>query len=85
MSSYNLGQYQSALNYYQQALVIHRGVGNRAMEGNTLHCIGWVHHARGRYDQALENYQRALVITREVGDREGEEAILANIESLSDN
>jgi tetratricopeptide (TPR) repeat protein len=82
--SYDQGQYPSALNYYQRALVIHREVGNRAMEGTTLNNTGLVYQARGQYDQALENFQRALVIAREVGYKELEEAVLASIKSLSD-
>ena len=82
--SYNHGQYREALNYYQQALVIQRAVGDRAGEGTTLNNIGTVYGARGQYDQALENYQQALDIRRAVGDRAGEGAVLANIKSLSD-
>jgi Tfp pilus assembly protein PilF len=55
------------------------------MEGPTLSNIGMVYHARGQNDQALESFRQALVIAREVGDGALEEAILANIKSLSDN
>ena len=79
LSSYNQGQYRSALNYFQQALVIRREVGDRAGEGVTLSNIGGVYGSRGQYDQALESYQQALVIHREMGDGAREEAILANI------
>jgi tetratricopeptide (TPR) repeat protein len=79
LSSYNQGQYQSALNYFQQALVIQRGVGDRAGEGTTLNNIGLVYDARGQYDQALENYRQVLVIHREVGNRAEEGTTLNNI------
>jgi tetratricopeptide (TPR) repeat protein len=58
-SSYKQGRYQEALNYYQQALVILREVGDRAGEGTTLNNIGGIYQDRGQYDQALENYQQA--------------------------
>jgi tetratricopeptide (TPR) repeat protein len=78
-SSYNQGQYEEALNYYQQALVITREVGDRTGEGTTLNNIGAAYQARGQYDQALQNYQQALVIHREVGNRVMEGTILNNI------
>jgi tetratricopeptide (TPR) repeat protein len=84
-TSYRQGQYQEALNYYQQALTIQREVGDRAGEGTTLNDIGSVYYARGEYDQALHNYQQALVIYREVGDKAGEDTVLADIKSLSHN
>jgi tetratricopeptide (TPR) repeat protein len=79
------GQYDQALQNYQQALVIHREVGNRPMEGATLSNIGETYQAQGQYDQALENFQQALVIIREVGDKASEETVVANIKSLPDN
>ena len=54
------GQYDQALQNYQQALVITQEVGDRAGEGATLNNIGGVYRVRGQYDQALQNYQRAL-------------------------
>ncbi|HZA25416.1 MAG TPA: tetratricopeptide repeat protein [Dehalococcoidia bacterium] len=84
-TSYRQGQYREALNYYQQALVIHREVGDRTAEGATLNSIGAVYRSLGQYDQALQNYQQALVIRREVGDKASEETVVANIKSLPDN
>jgi tetratricopeptide (TPR) repeat protein len=57
LRSFNQGQYQIALNYYQQALVIAREVGDRAGEGTALHNIGRVYYDHSQYDQALHNYQ----------------------------
>ena len=76
---YQIGKNDQALNNYERALVIHREVGDRAMEGTTLNNIGAVYRAQGKNDQALNNYERALVIHREVGDRAGEGATLNNI------
>jgi tetratricopeptide (TPR) repeat protein len=79
LAAYTQGQYPEALNYFQQALVIAREVGNRAGEGTTLNNIGLVYQAQGRYDQALQNYQQALVVSREIGNRAGEGTTLNNI------
>jgi tetratricopeptide (TPR) repeat protein len=56
VTSYRRGQYQEALNYYRQALAIHREVGDRAEEGKTLYNIGRVHEVLGQYGQALKSY-----------------------------
>jgi tetratricopeptide (TPR) repeat protein len=65
----DIGQYDEALNYYNQALVIAREVGDRVGEGDTLTYIGFVYKAKGQHDQALEYYNQSLVIYREIGDR----------------
>ena len=62
---------EKALNY-QQALVIHREVGDRSGEGTTLNNIGTIYDNLGQQDEALDTYQQALAIRREVGDRYGE-------------
>jgi hypothetical protein len=51
LSSYNRGQHQSALNYYQQALVIQKEVGDRAGEGKweTALWKGLLSITSGRY------------------------------------
>lgn len=73
------GQYDLALESYQQALAFAREVGDRAGEGATSNNIGGVYNSRRQADQALEYYQQALVIAREVGDRAGEATRLNNI------
>ena len=73
------GWYREALNYYQQALIITRDIGDRAGEGTTLTSIGAVYHAQGLYDQALEKHRQALIIIRDIGDRAGEGTTLNNI------
>jgi tetratricopeptide (TPR) repeat protein len=57
-----LGQYEEALGYLQQALAIRREVGDRTGEGATLNEIGVVYETQGQYGQALDYLQQALVI-----------------------
>ena len=78
-AAHDTGLYKEALNFYNQALVISREVGDRAGEGTALNNIGAVYRSQGQYDQALEYYKQALVIFREVGDRAGEGTTLNNI------
>ncbi len=77
---YNDGQYQAALETYQQALEIFQSF-SRASEnanqslslkiGETLHSIGAVYNKLADYPQALEYYQQAVKIRRQINDKKG--------------
>jgi CHAT domain-containing protein len=64
---YQRAEAESALEKYNQALVIFRQVGARAGEGNSLNYIGEVYLALGKYDRALHYFQQALVIFQTLG------------------
>ena len=64
---YQRGETKSALDKYNQALVIFRQVGARAGEGNSLNFIGEVYLTLGENDQALHFFQQALVVFRTLG------------------
>ena len=74
-----LCQEDKAIEYYDQALVIAREIGDRRGEGAVLGNIGLAYHALGQVDKAIEYYEQALVIAREIGDRRGEGADLGNL------
>ncbi len=76
---HNLGNYQEALHYLEQALKIRREIGDRAGEGTTLNNIGLIHHNLGNYQEALHYLEQALKIRREIGDRAGEGISLFNL------
>ncbi|PWH12137.1 MAG: hypothetical protein DDG60_14725 [Anaerolineae bacterium] len=73
----HLGDYDTALDYLQRALVIRQQIGDR--DGMTLNNISGIYQARGDYQAALDYLQRALVISQQIGDRAGEGATLNNI------
>jgi CHAT domain-containing protein/Tfp pilus assembly protein PilF len=75
----DLGENQRALEYYKQALSLHRTVDNRDGEANTLNNIGTVHDALGEYKTALEYYKEALPLHQLTGNRDGEATTLHNI------
>jgi len=75
----NQGRYEEALDHYQEALDIHREVGNRTGEGTSLNNIGLVYYEQGRYEEALDHYQQALEVARTVDNRTGEGITLNNI------
>jgi len=81
-AAHDTGLYKEALNFYNQALVISREVGDRAGEGTTLNNIGAVCHGQGQYEQALEYYQAALLIARDLGLSSLEKTVMYNMKDL---
>lgn len=61
----NLGQYNRAIEYNEQALKIHRQDRDRRSEATSLNNIGINYHALGQLQKALEFYQQALIIRQE--------------------
>src|SRR5438874_105053 len=75
----SLSRYEKALKYYQEALVIHREIKDRAGEATTLNNMGGLYDSLSRSEEALKYYQEALAIEREFKDRDGEATTLNNI------
>ncbi|MHC5729836.1 MAG: tetratricopeptide repeat protein, partial [Nostoc sp.] len=69
---YSLGQYQRAIEFYQQSLEISREIGDRNGEGNSLIGLGNAYKSLGEYQRAIEFHQQSLEISREIGDIRGE-------------
>jgi tetratricopeptide (TPR) repeat protein len=78
---YYLGDYQKAIEYYEQALVIAREIGDRHGEGNQLGNLGIAYRDLGQVEKAIKYYEQALVIAREIGDRRREGIWLGNLVS----
>ena len=76
---YDLGQYDRALNFYNQSLDISKALDNKEAQGRSLNNIGLTYEAQKQYAKALETYQQALIARREAEDRPGEAATLNNI------
>jgi tetratricopeptide (TPR) repeat protein len=72
IEQYRQGQYEPALQTFQQALVLNQAMRSKAEEARTLHKIGSVYFRVGQYQKALEFYQQALPIRREIGDKAGQ-------------
>jgi tetratricopeptide (TPR) repeat protein len=82
----SLGQYQEALNFYQQSLEIKREIdvaegteSDRNGEANSLSNLGNVYCRLGQYQEALNFHQQSLAIRREIGNRNGEANSLNNL------
>ncbi|MDP2046730.1 MAG: CHAT domain-containing tetratricopeptide repeat protein, partial [Deltaproteobacteria bacterium] len=64
-----MGQYDRALEYYQQALAIDREIKRgRRFEAGGLSALGGLYADLGQYDRALEYKQQALAINKEAKD-----------------
>jgi tetratricopeptide (TPR) repeat protein len=79
------GEYEKALDYYQQSLKIHSELGDRQGEGAILNNIAATYNYQSKYELSLQHYQQSLSIKREGGDRRGEGTTLGNIGQLYHN
>ncbi len=66
------GETRKAIEFYEQALIIDRELGDRRGEGTDLDNLGSAYAALGETRKAIEFYEQRLVIAREIGDRQGE-------------
>jgi CHAT domain-containing protein/predicted negative regulator of RcsB-dependent stress response len=76
------GQYQKALETFQQVLAIVREVRERLAEGQTLNEIGEVYKKLKQYPTSLSFYQQALAIAKEIKNKKLEATTLNEIGEL---
>jgi tetratricopeptide (TPR) repeat protein len=80
-----LGKNDEALEQLQQALAIHRELGNRQGEGYVVSLMAVVYRHQGRIEEAVAANQQALALHRETGNRRGEGIIVGNLAILYGN
>ena len=68
-----------ALKYRQQALNLHREVGDRRLVGYDLMLLGYTHFKLGNDSEASELYQQALALFKELEERRGELLVLREL------
>lgn len=86
-SYHSLGDYQKAIEYYQQSLEIRREIDiteeysqeNRHRIAISFMGLGITYLSLGDYQKAIENYKQSLQIFKEIGDRDG---IAISLESM---
>ncbi|OBQ14685.1 MAG: transcriptional regulator [Anabaena sp. LE011-02] len=72
-NAYNsLGQYQTAIDSYQQSLKIDREIADVQGESASLIGLGNAYNFLGQCQIAIDFLQQSLKITREIGDVQGE-------------
>lgn len=79
VAQYRSGDFQAALQTYQQVLAIRRNLNDKAGIAATLDKIGEVYTSLADYDKALSNLQQALAIRKELNDKAGIGETLNNI------
>nr|MDJ0555969.1 CHAT domain-containing protein [Microcoleaceae cyanobacterium MO_207.B10] len=62
----DLGEKQTALNYYQQALPIFRQVGDRGGEALSLYNIAWLKQDQGKLNDSLKFIEKSLEIIEDL-------------------
>ncbi len=81
LAYYRLGEFQKAIGYQEQALVIAREIGDRQGEANALGNLGLAYASLGEVHKAIGYYEQHATIAHEIGDRQGEGIDLSNLGS----
>jgi len=73
---------QKALEYYTQAIALHRLVQNDRQLATTLKNVGVFHRDEGQIPKALEYLNEARTLSANVGDRDTEASVLSEIAKI---
>ncbi len=74
-----LDNYDTALEYYQNALKIYKEIDNKKVIAGCLNNIGIIYWHLNNFNESLEYYLEALKIKEEIGDKWGISNISLNI------
>jgi tetratricopeptide (TPR) repeat protein len=77
VASQRLHRWEESVHFLQQALEIHRDLGNHYDEGRGLDNLGQVYQNMGRWRESIDHHCQAIGICRKFNDRYGL-AMLAN-------
>jgi CHAT domain-containing protein len=69
-------QFETALQSWQQAMIIYREIKDRQGEAWSLRNLGLAYRSLEDYPKAIEYFQQSLAIAHEIKDRQGEVWIL---------
>jgi len=73
------GDFEQALDAYEQALASFQSSLDRQMEGETLVQLGWIYANSGQYQKALAYLEQALTIFQTISNREDQSGTLTFI------
>ena len=82
---YSTGRYESAINYFNQSLVIAQKNLLTEKEVSILINLSAPYHETGNYQKAIDILSQALKINKAINNRLGEGAILTNLGSIYDS
>ncbi|WP_013323458.1 CHAT domain-containing protein [Gloeothece verrucosa] len=83
MQQLEAGDYQAAIQSFQEALILLRQQNDRQGEGQALKNLGNAYFWLGDYAKALDYGQKALDIARDIGDQDLEARALLNLGNLA--
>ena len=75
----DVGDFEAAIEHLEQALALHRRVGNRVNESGTLANLGFVAMTLGDYASAQQLFMQALSLSAAIGQRKNEGIIRINL------
>jgi tetratricopeptide (TPR) repeat protein len=78
-----LGEFESALNYYHQCLQVHRNLRNSYRIALVLNNIATVHIVLKNFDQARPLLEESVKICVDIGDHQGKGVALINLGYLN--
>ena len=79
---HHLGKPDEALNYYKQALELHRKLAYEKGVSHNLRNIGTIYNELNQFEDALKNQKEALEIDKKIENEQGVAICLANIGSV---
>ena len=65
------GNYEEAVEKYNQSLKIKEELGDKSGIAATLQQLGMIHQDQGNYEEAVKMYNQSLKIVEELGDKSG--------------
>jgi len=77
------GNYALAADYYKQAYMISREIGDRYQEGVSLANLGWVAGTQGDFATAYLHHEHSLLVAREIGNIHQETYTLINLSAVA--
>ena len=82
---HSLGDFETALKYYERHLKIAKELGDRSEEGNAYANLGNAHISLGDFKTAIDCHECHLKISEELGDRSGEGNAYCNLGNAHQN
>jgi DNA-binding SARP family transcriptional activator/tetratricopeptide (TPR) repeat protein len=80
----DLGRYEQATCYHQEAIAIFRGTGgDRLGEARAIGGLGLILQRQGRYQEAAVNHRQSLDLSRQIGDHLGETWALTRLGTVN--
>ncbi len=81
--NYRLHRFDTAQEYYEQALHLCQEIGDTAGEASNINNLAVIAEIKGDAERALTLYQQAQALFHKVGDRDGEGIALGNLGETS--